>query len=138
MNFINLCFVFSISIYSPHFHPDFPHSHLYSPHSTLIPIISTLILIIPTLIPRLPTLIPRILTLIPRIPTLIPRIPIILFILFPDSPFRLLQIALRFFGPFFCLKVKVLKMLKILIDCHIKTCRSPKWTAILKISSTVF
>ena len=60
------------------------------------------------------------------------------FILFPDSPFRLLQIALRFLGAFYCLKVKVLKMLKILIDCHIKTCRSPKWTAILKISSTVF
>ena len=97
MNFINLCLIFSISIYSLHFHPDFPHSHLDFPHSTLIPIISTLILIIPTLIPRIPTLIPRILTLIPCIPTLIPRIPIILFILFPDSPFRILQIALRFF-----------------------------------------
>ena len=51
---------------------------------------------IPTLIPIIPTLIrhiSRIPTLIPRIPTLVPCIPIIPFIPFPDSPFRLLQIA---------------------------------------------
>ena len=68
-------------------HPDSPHSHPDSP--------------IPTLIPRIPTLISRILTLIPRVPpslilrvpNLIPRVPIITLILFPYSPFRLLQIA---------------------------------------------
>ena len=53
---------------SPHFHPD--------------PRISC----IPTLISNIPTL-------ISNIPTLIPRIPIIPFILFPDSPFWLLQIV---------------------------------------------
>ena len=62
-------------------------------HSTLIPCIPTPIPIIPTLIPRIPTLIPIIPTQIPRIPTLIPHIPIIPLIPFPDSPFRLLQIA---------------------------------------------
>ena len=65
--------------------------------SILIPRIHTLILGIsrfPTPIPRIPTLIPRIPTLIPRTPTLIPRVPIIPLIPFPDSPFRLLQIAL--------------------------------------------
>ena len=66
----------------------------------MIPRISTLIRPrIPTLIPRIPiipTLIPRIPTLISRIPiipTLISRITIIPHIQFPDSPFRLLQIA---------------------------------------------
>ena len=53
-------------------HPDSPHSHPDSPHSTLIP---------------------RISTVIPRVFTLIPRVPIIPLIPFPDSPFRLLQIA---------------------------------------------
>ena len=66
---------------------------------TLIPLIPTLIPcipIIPTLIPIIPTLIPRIPTLIPCfpiIPVLILRIPIVTLIPFPDSPFRLLQIA---------------------------------------------
>ena len=55
--------------------------------------ILSLILLIPTVNPRIPTLIARIPTLIPHIPTLIPRIPIIPLIPFPDSPFRLLQIA---------------------------------------------
>ena len=55
--------------YSPHSHLDSPHSHPYSSHSHLI-------------------------HRIPRIPTLIPRISIIPFIPFPNSPFRLLQIAL--------------------------------------------
>ena len=35
-----------------------------------------------------------------------------------------------------CFKVKVLKMFKISTDCHIKTCRSHKQRAILKIPST--
>ena len=51
---------------------------------------------IPIPIPRIATLISAILTLIPRIPiipTLILRMPIIPLILFPTSPFRLLQIA---------------------------------------------
>ena len=56
---------------------------------TLIPHISN----IPTTISRIPTLIPHIPTLIACVPTLIPRVPIILLIPFPDSPFRLLQIA---------------------------------------------
>ena len=42
---------------------------------------------------RIPTLIPRIATLIPHVPTLTPLVPIIPFIPFPDSPFRLLQVA---------------------------------------------
>ena len=81
--------------YSLHSHPDSHHSHPDSPHSHLIPIIPTLIpriLIIPTLIPRIPcipTLIPR----IPCVPTLIFCISIIPLIPFPDSSFRLLQIA---------------------------------------------
>ena len=65
--------------------------------SILIPRIHTLILGIfrfPTPISRIPTLIPRIPTLIPRTPTLIPRVLIIPLIPSPDSPFRLLQIAL--------------------------------------------
>ena len=53
-----------------------------------IPIIPTLILRIPII----PTLIPR----ISHIAILIPRIPIIPLILFPDFPFRLLQIASYF------------------------------------------
>ena len=36
-----------------------------------------------------------------------------------------------------CFKVKVLKMVNISTDCHIKTCRSLKRRAILKIPSTV-
>ena len=36
------------------------------------------------------------------------------------------------------IKVNVLKTFKTLTDCHIKTCRSLKRSAILKISSTVF
>ena len=68
--------------------------------SILIPHILNLMPCIPTLIPIIPTLIPCIpinLTLIPRIPiilTLILRISIVSFIPFPDSLFRLLQIAL--------------------------------------------
>ena len=50
-----------------------------------------MISLIPTLISCIPTLIPRIPNLIPCIPILIPRIPLIPF---PNSPFRLLQIAL--------------------------------------------
>ena len=37
-----------------------------------------------------------------------------------------------------CFKVKVLKTCEILTDCHIKTCRSLKRKAILKILGTVF
>ena len=51
------------------------------------------ILTIPTPIPSIPTVIPRIPALIPRVPILIPRVPIISLILFPDSPFWLLQVA---------------------------------------------
>ena len=65
--------------YSPHSHPDSTYSHPYSPQSHPIPNI-----------PRILTQIPRIPTPIPCIPTFIPCIPLILF---PDSPFRLLQIA---------------------------------------------
>ena len=53
---------------SPYSHPDFPHSHPI-PHISRVPSIST------------------------PIPTLIPRVSIISVIPFPDSPFRLLQIA---------------------------------------------
>ena len=35
-------------------------------------------------------------------------------------------------------KVKVMKTFKMSSDCHIETCRSLKWRAILKILSTVF
>ena len=102
---------------SHHFYPDSYHSHLDSPPSNSDS---------PHSHPDSPHSHPhsphshRSLYSVPRfsIPT------------FTDSP--------QIFGAFFYLKVKVLKMLKILIDCHIKTCRSPKWTAILKISSTVF
>ena len=58
-----------------------------------IPNIPTPIPRIPTLILRVPTLIPLIPTLIPHVPTLTPLVPIIPLIPFPDSPFRLLQIA---------------------------------------------
>ena len=37
-----------------------------------------------------------------------------------------------------CFKVKVLNTFETFTDCHIKTCRSPKRRAILKIHSTVF
>ena len=60
--------------------------------------INWLIPLIPTLIHRFPTPIPRIPTLISHIPTLILRISIIPLIPFPDSPFRLLQIAEFFMG----------------------------------------
>ena len=89
-----------------------PHFLLLLSLSTFlpsIPCIPTVIRRIPTIIPRIPTMIPSILTLIPRIPTTIPRIPtlithiptliqrilIIPLILFPDSSFRLLQIAME-------------------------------------------
>ena len=63
---------------------------------TPIPYIPTLILLIPNPIPCIPTLIPHIIC-IPNIPTPIPCIPILIpRIPFPDSPFRLLQIALIF------------------------------------------
>ena len=44
-------------------------------------------------IPRILTLIPRIPILIPRVSTIFPHVPITPLIPFPDSPFRLLQIA---------------------------------------------
>ena len=107
LDFINFHFVFSISIYSPHFQPDSPYSHSVFLHSHPDPRIPTLTPHIPTLTPRIHTLIPPIPTLIPSIPinpiliprisTLIPHIPIIPFIPFPDSPFWLLQIALKNF-----------------------------------------
>ena len=37
-----------------------------------------------------------------------------------------------------CFKVKLLRSFKIFTDCHIKTCRSLKRTAIFKIPSAVF
>ena len=37
-----------------------------------------------------------------------------------------------------CLKVKVWKMFETFTGCHIKICRSLKWSPILKISSTAF
>ena len=37
-----------------------------------------------------------------------------------------------------CFKVKVLKTFETFTDCHIKTCRSLKRRAILKIPSTIF
>ena len=69
---------------SLHSYPDSPHSHPDSPHPTLIPRIPTPIPHIPTSIPRIPTLI-----------TLISRVPIFPLILFPDSPFQLLQIVIK-------------------------------------------
>ena len=61
--------------YNPHSHHSYPDSLYYHPDFHNSPIIS------------------RIPTLIPRIPILIPCILIISFIPFPDSSFRLLQIA---------------------------------------------
>ena len=85
--------------------PDSLHPHPDSLHFTLVPRILTPNHGIPTLIPRIstlipcvPTWIPCILTRIPRVPTLIPRVSIILLILFPNFPFRLLQIAGAFKG----------------------------------------
>ena len=54
-----------------------------------------------------------------------------------------LKTVLQFFKKVFvfqkiCFKVKVLKTFKISTDFRIKTCRSLKWRAILKISSAVF
>ena len=73
-----------------------PRIPTHSPHSHPIPRIPR-ISRIPTPIPRIPTPIPRIPTQIPRIPTPIrgipTPIPLMSLILFPDSPFRLLQIA---------------------------------------------
>ena len=69
--------------FSPHSHPDSLHSHPYCPHSHLDSPHSHPNSSHSHLIHR-----------IPRIPTLIPRISIIPFIPFPNSPFRLLQIAL--------------------------------------------
>ena len=66
--------------YCRHSHPDFPHSH---PDSR----IPTPISFIPTPFPAFLPRFPHIPTPIPHIPTHIPLIP------FPDSPFRLLQIA---------------------------------------------
>ena len=66
--------------------------HSYTKIPTLIPFISTPIPPIPTPIARIPC-IPTLNLRIPIIPMLIPRIPIIPLIPFPDSPFRLLQIA---------------------------------------------
>ena len=43
-----------------------------------------------------------------------------------------------FIFPKICFKVKVLKTFETFTDCHIKTCRSLKPWAILKIPSTVF
>ena len=63
-----------------------PWFHAFPPISRIL----TQICRIPTLIPR----IPNILTPIAHIHTLIPRVPIIPLIAFPDSPFRLLQIAI--------------------------------------------
>ena len=37
-----------------------------------------------------------------------------------------------------CFKVEVLKTYNVSTDCHIKTCRSFKWSAILKIPITAF
>ena len=70
--------------------------HSYTNILPLIPLIPTLIPRIPTLIPRIPTLIPRIPHIL-IIPPLIPHIPIIPLIPFPDSPFRLLQIAILYY-----------------------------------------
>ena len=81
-------------------HKELPWFPAFPPWFHAFPPISRIL----TQIPRIPILIPRILTLIPRIPTillpiarihtLIPRVPIIPLIPFPDSPFRLLQIAI--------------------------------------------
>ena len=110
LDFINFFFRFFPFLF--HSVPNIPTPIHRVP--TLIPHIPTPILRIPTLISRIPTpipriprihlistpilhilnLIPRIPTLIPCIPNLIPRVPIIPLIPFPDSLFRLLQIAI--------------------------------------------
>ena len=69
--------------------------HSYTKILTLIPSLSSPVPHISTPIPNIPTPIPRIPSLIPHIPTLIPRIAIIPLIPFPNSPFWLLQIALK-------------------------------------------
>ena len=79
---------------------------------TLIPYIPTPIPRIPTLIPRIPRIpipIPRILTLIPRVPTLIACVPIIPLSPFPDSPFRLLQIASKKVFSFVLQSISIIK-----------------------------
>ena len=53
------------------------------------------------------------------------------------------SISISFLKKFFvfqkiCFEVKVLKTFKIFNDCHIKTCRSPKRRAILKIPRIIF
>ena len=79
---------------------------------TLIPYIPTPIPRIPTLIPRIPRIpipIPRIPTLIPRVPTLIACVPIIPLSPFPDSPFRLLQIASKKVFSFVLQSISIIK-----------------------------
>ena len=77
---------------------------------TLIPYIPTPIPRIPTLIPRIPRIpIPRIPTLIPRVPTLIACVPIIPLSPFPDSPFRLLQIAPKKVFSFVLQSISIIK-----------------------------
>ena len=79
---------------------------------TLIPYIPTPIPRIPTLIPRIPRIsipIPRIPTLIPRVPTLIACVPIIPLSPFPDSPFRLLQIASKKVFSFVSQSISIIK-----------------------------
>ena len=49
---------------------------------------------------------------------------------------RFLKKDLRF--PEICFKVKALETFNVLTDCHIKTCRSLKRKAILKIPSAAF
>ena len=109
----------SFSSWLPIFPPWFPaflsfpsfgstilHSGFYKEHIPRIPNI-------PTPISRIPTLITYITTMISRIPTLILCIPIIPLIPFPDSQFRLLQIADSLI--FFDVGYKVKKTLKISI-----------------------
>ena len=77
---------------------------------TPIPRITTLIPRIPRIpIPRIPTLIPRVPTLIPRVPTLIACVPIIPLSPFPDSPFRLLQIAPKKVFSFVLQSISIIK-----------------------------
>ena len=85
---------FLFHFYSPHSDPDSPHSHPYSPHSHPDS---------PHSQPDSPHSYPnsRILSPIPRISTPFPhilsQILCIPLILFPDSPFWFLQIAIRIF-----------------------------------------
>ena len=137
-----------------HSHPDIPHFSLHSlPFQpdpcipTLIPSIPIPILFIPTLIPLIPILIPSVSTLIihisgiptiptlipciptpiPCIPTFIPRVPTLIpCVWFPDSPFRLLEIAFfkklcffycnQFQGFFINVKTRLFKLLKMFIS----------------------